>query len=42
MDEEKRKEYLVAEINRYLSYVESVNGLEFIYNFIKKAVTIWK
>ena len=42
MGEEKRKEFLVSEINRYLSYVESVNGLEFIYNFIKKAVTVWK
>lgn len=42
MPEDERKEFLIAEINRYLTYIESSKGLEFIYNFIKKAVTVWK
>lgn len=42
MEEERRKEFYKQEIDRYISYIESVAGLEFVYNFIKKAVTIWK
>lgn len=37
----KTREFYISEINRYLSYTR-LDGLEFFYLFIKKAVTIWK